>query len=245
VSFSGEHTTPPPSGSDCVRGIDAAPYVLGALDDADSYRTHLAGCSSCRAEVAELQLVADALPGSVAPVKAPDALRQRVLATVRSEAELLRAAGGDADRPAPAGRWRSRRASWLAVAGAAAAGAAVVVAIAVGTTGSSGVRVTTAQVASSDRGAHAALRQSGSHAELVVTGMQPPPLGKIYEVWLSRRAGAPQPTDALFSVTSRGSGTVAVPDDLHGVREVLVTSEPLGGSMRPTSTPVIRVVLAA
>jgi hypothetical protein len=64
----------------------------------------------------------------------------------------------------------------------------------------------------------------------------------IYEVWLSRGT-APEPTDALFGVTTHGSGAVAVPGSLHGVKEVLVTSEPLGGSLHPTSTPLIRVAV--
>jgi hypothetical protein len=75
--------------------------------------------------------------------------------------------------------------------------------------------------------------------------MPQPPLGKVYEVWLRRASSAPSPTDALFSVTSRGSGSVAVPGNLHGVREVLVTSEPQGGSAHPTSAPVLRVALSA
>ena len=83
------------------------------------------------------------------------------------------------------------------------------------------------------------------HAELVVSGMRQPPPGKIYEVWLKRGAGAPRPTDALFGVTSQGSGSASVPQSLHGVREVLVTSEPRGGSLHPTSQPVIVVTLAA
>jgi hypothetical protein len=49
----------------------------------------------------------------------------------------------------------------------------------------------------------------------------------------------------LFSVTGSGSGSVNVPGNLHGVKEVMVTSEPLGGSSRPTSSPVLRVVLRA
>jgi hypothetical protein len=60
----------------------------------------------------------------------------------------------------------------------------------------------------------------------------------VYEVWV-KRVGAPQPTDALFTVTSRGAATVGVPGSVAGVKEVLVTSEPLGGSRVPTSTPAI------
>ncbi len=98
----------------CERSVDAAPYVLGALEDADAYREHLTGCASCRAQVAELQLAVDALPASVPSMTAPEELRKRVLATVRSEAELLRAAPGGAGRRAPGpGRRRPRRLSLL------------------------------------------------------------------------------------------------------------------------------------
>ncbi len=232
---------------DCPECVDAAPYVLGALEDAERYREHLATCASCRAEVAELQHVVDMLPATVPPAVASEALRARVLETVRSEAELLRAAGHQTDEPPrPASRWRSRRGpfltAWIAIAASAAVAAAAIV-LNVGSTAPG--RVTVAQVAPSIPGGHASLRQAGSRAELVVSGMPQPALGKIYEVWLNRGSTSPQPTDALFGVTGSGSGSVNVPGNLHGVREVLVTSEPLGGSSHPTSSPVLRVVLNA
>jgi hypothetical protein len=230
----------------CEQSVDAAPYVLGALEEASRYREHLDGCATCRAEVAELQLVVDTLPATVPPVRAPQALRERVLATVRSEAELLRAAGSQVDRPpSPPARWRSPRVSLLGAGMAIAATAAVAVAVAVSVRSSAPERVTSAQFPLNIPGASASLRQAGSRAELVVSGMPQPPLGKIYEVWLSRGSSTPQPTDALFGVTSSGSGSVEVPGSLHGVKQVLVTSEPLGGSSHPTSAPVLRVVLSA
>ncbi len=228
----------------CDASANAAPYVLGALEDAESYRLHLTTCPACQAEVAELQPLVDMLPATVGQAVAPDGLRKRVLATVRSEAELFRAAGPEADRPPARGRlWKPRPLALLTAAGAMAATAVVAAAIAISTGSSMRERVTPAQIAASEPGARAALRQLGGSSELVVSGMRQPPLGKIYEVWLRRGTGSPQPTNALFSVTNRGSGSVAVPNDLHGVKEVLVTSEPLGGSLHPTSPPVIRVIL--
>lgn len=230
----------------CQRSVDAAPYVLGALEEADSYREHLDRCASCRADVAELQLVVDTLPATVPTVVAPQALRERVLATVRSEAELLRAAGSQVDRPpSHAGRWRSPRVSLLGAGMAIAATAALALALALNVNSTPRERVTSAQIAPAIAGAHASLRQADNRAELVVSGMPQPPLGRIYEVWLSRGPASAQPTDALFGVTGSGSGSVNVPGSLHGVKEVLVTSEPLGGSAHPTSTPVLRVVLHA
>ncbi len=228
----------------CERSVDAAPYVLGALADADSYREHLGQCASCRAEVAELQLVADTLPASVPPIRAPETLLEGVLATVRSEAELLKAAGSRSEEPrARATGRRSLRVSLLGAGLAIAATAAVAVAITVGLRSTTHESVRTAQIAASIRGAHASLHQSGSRAELVVSGMPQPPVGQIYEVWLARSSASPQPTDALFGVTSSGSGSVSVPGDLHGVHEVMVTREPLGGTSRPTTAPLLRVAL--
>ena len=82
-------------------------------------------------------------------------------------------------------------------------------------------------------GATASLRVSGGRAELLVDGMPQVPARHTYQVWVQRR-GAPQPTDALFSVSRSGGATVAVPGSIAGVKAVLVTAEPLGGSRTPT-----------
>jgi hypothetical protein len=87
--------------------------------------------------------------------------------------------------------------------------------------------------------ARAALDVTGQHGTLSVSHFPAPPAGRVYEVWELGSGGAPRPTDALFSVNSRGNGTVAVPGSLHGVREILVTAEPLGGSQAPTRKPII------
>ena len=186
----------------------------------------------------------DSLPGTVTPARAPESLRRKVLDAVRSEADVLHAAGRKADR---APRARRTPARWrLLVAGSAtlAAGAAALIVLAVSSGSSNAVRVTTAQIATSERGAHGALRVASGRAELVLGGMRQAPRGQIYEVWLSGGKGsAPAATDALFGVTRAGSASVEVPGPLRGVREVLVTHEPLGGSLHPTSAPIVRVVL--
>ncbi|HEY7932648.1 MAG TPA: anti-sigma factor [Solirubrobacteraceae bacterium] len=231
--------------SSCEQVIDAAPYVLRALEEAEAYREHLSGCATCQAQVAELQQVVDRLPESTPAMAAPEALRGRVLATVRSEAELFRAASRPTEEPPKlARRLRSRGKPYLgaSIALAAVLGAAVVIALGGGS--STHVRVTSAHLAASLPGAHASLRQVENHAELVISGMPRPALGKIYELWLKRGTAAPQPTDALFSVTSRGTAAVAVPESLHGVKELMVTSEPLGGSSRPSGPALIRIPIS-
>ncbi len=245
---------------ECEERGQAAAYVLRALehDEVERYREHVARCAVCWAAVAELQPVADSLPAAVPVVVASEALRERVMGSVRSEAELLDAAGARADRPnfaRPRARLRLRRPQLLTARPALrrpqllTAGAALVAGLLIGAivlnTGSStpAVRVTTAQLASLPAGAHATVRQVGAHAELVVSGIAQPPRGKIYELWLAGESGAPRPTDALFGVTRSGSASVNVPGDLAGVRRVMVTAEPLGGSQHPTSAPIIVATL--
>jgi hypothetical protein len=233
----------------CERGPDAAAYALGALEAQEvlPFREHMEECASCRVEVTQLQGVADSLAIGVARQLAPAGLRARVMATVHAEAELLRAAGHEADRPAPTPRrLRWRLAPALAATGALAIGV-LIGALAIGN-GSGATRTQTIQartqvlqanVLAPGHRATVELRKVGSHLELVMSGMPAPPPGRIYEIWLERGAAAPEPTDALFSVTHKGNGSVGVPGNVSGVSEVLVTDEPLGGSPKPTRTPII------
>jgi len=230
--------------NDCEHRMDAAAYVLGALDDDGRYREHLAGCAPCRAEVGELQAVADVLPATVAPAVASRALRGRIMASVHSEAELLRAAGERADEPPVRQRGIFSRRLWLPAGGAAAFAAALAAVLVIALSGGSGspVRVRSAVLAASESGARVVLIERGHRGELVLRGMRQAPPGQIFEVWLKRGStAAPQATDALFGVTSAGNATVSVPSDLRRVSEILVTHEPVGGSLHPTSVPLLHV----
>jgi hypothetical protein len=225
---------------DCELTADAAPYVLWALDEreAQSYRGHLAECPSCCAEVAQLQVVADSLAVGVPRIGPASGLRARIMATVHADAELLRAAGHEADSVIPARPgWRRRLVPVLAPALALGLGL-LIGALAINTGSSRPTEVIPAIVVAPGHHASAVLRRIDSHLELVVVGMPAPPPGRIYEVWLERGAQAPEPTDVLFSVTAAGNGSVGVPSR-RGVSKVLVTDEPLGGSLKPTRTPVI------
>jgi len=95
------------------------------------------------------------------------------------------------------------------------------------------------------RGASAILRRSDGQAELRVSGLPATTPARAYQVWLLARTGPPRPTDVLFTVSRGGTATVAVPGSLRGVREVIVTSEPRGGSARPSTPPAVSVLLPA
>jgi hypothetical protein len=228
----------------CERQSDCAAYVLRALEEneARAHGAHLAECPICRAEVAELQLSADVLALGVPRVAAPQGLRARIVGAAYAEAEPPVAAGREDRRVASAGARRGSIPRLLvpALGGLLAVGVGLLVgALAFKAGASEKTEVIRAVVVAPGYHATADLRKVGSHLDLVVVGMPAPPPGRIYEVWLEHGAAAPEPTDALFSVTKAGSGSVGVPGNLHGVSKVLVTNEPLGGSLKPTRTPVI------
>ena len=231
----------------CARRDDAGSYVLHALpdDEHERFEAHLATCADCQREVADLQVAADTLPLAAVQVDPPPELRERIMTIVRSEAELLAAAGARADEPgANAPRRRRRWALSLRPLPAAMAASALVAAGVIGgivlTGGNDTKTVTgTVQIASAPT-ARAALKLSDDATNLQVRNMPPPPSGKVYQVWLKRPNQDPAPTTALFRTDPNGSADVEIQRGrLKGVDQVLVTAEPDGGSMKPTSDPVI------
>jgi hypothetical protein len=227
---------------ECAQSGDAAAYALSALGaaDAERFQEHLSGCATCRGLLADLRPVVDSLAGAVPPVSASAQLRERVMQTVNAEAELLHAAGSGADRPEVSRPRRRRSMLQLALGATAVAASVALGALLVGSGSKTpSTRVSAAVVSASAPGAHAVLREVGSHGELVVSGMPAPAAGKIYEVWLARAKSAPEPTDALFSPTRNGEASVNVPGSLSGVKQVMVTAEPLGGSSHPTSPAIV------
>jgi anti-sigma factor RsiW len=235
----------------CQHADTVAAYLLGALpqDESAHFETHLDGCPQCREDLATLQPVVDALPAAAPPVQPPLELRARLMDTVRSEAELLQAAGPSADKPAPLpkatpplrerlfGR-RPLLAGAMALVLALAAGYGLRAAVENGGSAPAGVtRTVRAQVTFPNASARVIVRHGVG--TLVVTGLPAPPAGKIYQIWLVRPGvAAPAPTNALFGVDHHGAGHTSVPA-ISGVKEVLVTAEPDGGSPAPTENPVI------
>jgi anti-sigma-K factor RskA len=213
---------------------DAAAYALGALepDELEAFRAHLASCPICREQVAAFQQVAQTLPMSASQHDVPRGLRKRVLTAVRDEPAKENAAvqrgrsrgrlfGGSVSRP------------WLAAGVAGALGVGIAIGLIVSPSSTGTTQDFNAQVGA------ALVRLVDGHGELVVNHLPPPPPGKVYEVWLQHGNEPPQPTKILFNVTSEGKSDVGIAGDLKGVTKVLVTAEPNGGTMAPTSQPVI------
>jgi anti-sigma-K factor RskA len=202
---------------------NAAPYALGALpaEQRAAFERHLEECAVCREELAALETAAAALPAAAAPLRAPKEVRRRVLAQVRSES--------------PAHRRRLPRGALALAAGAAVI--VIVIALALSGARGAGERRLEAQV--TPPGAHVVLEIGGGRTVISLSGMPSPGAGRVYEVWTKAGSGAPRATSALFGVTHAGAATTALSGEARGTSEILVSSEPAGGSLAPTRTPVI------
>ena len=237
---------------DC--GHDAAAYVLGALEPAEAraFARHLERCAICRAEVDALAPVLDALPASAPAYSASRGLRRRVLRAARAEAKqapALRNAAAprnaSAPRNAPAPRdppARRRRVRFPASALAACLALGLVLAFAVLSvllrSSPSPERTIRATVGAAE------LRLAGGRGELIVDHLPAPAANRTYELWLVKGQRRPVPS-TLFAVTSDGTADIGVPGGLHGLRSLLVTVEPRGGSLVPTNRAVIQLPLGS
>jgi len=231
---------------------DVGAWVLGALaePDAAAFQGHLQDCERCRDDVAQLQFVVDNLPLTASLEAPPVALRQRLMATVEREAELLEAAG------APARAYRapatvqapSRLRRWFGgvrpLPAAALACSLLLAGLGAGAVLRGGEADTqqtrTIRAEAEVPNAMARLEITRNSTRLAVTHLPAPPKGRVYQVWLKRDGRSPEPTHTLFTVRSDGRATPAIDESLAGADELLVTAEPDGGSIIPTRQPVLR-----
>jgi len=231
--------------SDHAHWTDSAgAYVLGAMPAAEreTYEEHLSACATCRAEVDELRLAAEALPMASPLMVPPPALKDRIMAEVEREAALLGAAGAGADRPPRTER--RRRGSWLGgwrLAPVAATVLAVGVLAGFAIAGLGGGAQTYQATVDGERlqGASAELRVEDGEATLVADGL-PEPEG-AYQVWIMPR-GSETPEPSVLFLPRDGSAAAAVPD-VGDAEAVLVTREPKQGSEAPSENPVVTIPL--
>ena len=222
-------------------GADVAAYALGALPEQDRRRfeAHLETCELCRTDLAALRPVVDALPAAAEPVEPPGALKNRIMSVVEAEAREQR------EQRAPA---RPKRA-WLSFRSPIPAFAAAALLLL------AGVGIGIAVLRDDDpvatyagqciRGCdEVAMTVDEGHGTIKVEGMDQPPRGRVYQVWTHRYGEDPKPTDALFTVAKNGSASVDVPADAGSIDQVLVTDEPPGGSVEPSTAPYVAVKMS-
>lgn len=231
----------------CAWTPDVSAYLLGVLpeDDHQALAAHLPGCDACRQEIAALEHAAAAMPMAVEHRQPPEELKSRVMATVRAEAELLRAAGAEADRPVKQqGRSRFPRFAAPVAVGLAVAALAVIGVQSLTGDDPASRQTIQANVRLPDGTARVEVRDDGRTGKLVLDGVPPPPPGYVYEMWLSRRGEAPVPAGTISTVQPDAKTVTTIDGDLTNVPSLLVTVEPAPGSRTPTAKPVIEARLS-
>lgn len=237
------------SGIECAQIENAAGYVLGAMPEGEwePYRYHLAECQDCAAKVQELDCISHALLCAVPQLSAPPDIRGRIMSVVQAEAELLNASGAAADRPAPKPSRRFGFARLRPLTAGALAASLLAVGLGTGAllrseqAASCTTRAATVNSEASPL-ASAELEVCDGSARLALTGMESPPEGRIYELWLDDPADRQAPKPAgLFSVRN-GDASVDVGKVRRG-QTVLVTHEalPNGSEVPTTTTPIVKV----
>ena len=220
------------------RRDDIAAYLLGALEpgEAAELERHIAGCAECERELQRLRSAVQVLPETVEQVEAPAALRGRLMEQVRSEAAGPQAA--PAVHRAP--RWRF---GLRPVAGLAAL-ALVVAAVggyAIRDSGSGGSPKTTTVVTGRSPGVTAEMVRQGETGTLRLANLHQIPANKVLQAWVQRGKQVVS-AKALFVPNSDGTATATI-DGMAGVDTVMVTAEPRGGSVQPTSKPIVSVAI--
>ncbi|MBC2903332.1 anti-sigma factor [Streptomyces cupreus] len=243
----------------------AAPYALDALEPGERVRfeKHLKNCERCAAEVRTLSEDAVRLAWSTS-APAPAAMRERVLAAVRTTAqEPVRAREPQLPphvwgmRPPPS-RVRERRPLFVPFATATAAAALVVGSLfavqanrtqdeldAQRAQAREIAHVLAAPDARASTGQDAEGRSIGviasvSEGRAVVTlgGYDDPPGRRVHQLWLMRPGAQPRSL-GLFE-----GDTPLVASGLDkSATSLAVTVEPDGGSPQPTTQPVVQLAL--
>ncbi len=220
------------------RRDDIAAYLLGALEpgEAAELERHIAGCPECEQELQRLRPAVRVLPETVERVEAPAALRSRLMEQVRSEA-----AGPQA---APAAREASRWRFGLRPIAGLAALALIIAAVggyAIRDSGSGGGPKTTTVVTGHSPGVTAEMVRAGETGTLRLANLHQLPAGKVLQAWVQRGKQVIS-AKALFVPNSDGTATATI-DNMYGVNTVMVTAEPRGGSVQPTSKPIVSVAI--
>lgn len=215
---------------------ELAAYALGALGPGEvaGLERHLADCEECRVELEWLRPAVAMLPESVERIEPPRELRVRLMEQVRAEApsaapsaprRRVRGALGGALRPAT-----GLAAFALVVA------VAVAFAISVGDSGGGGA---TTVMTGRAPGVTAKMVSEGESGTLHLANLHQLPPDEVLEAWV-QRGDRVVSARVLFVPSPDGTATATV-DDMEGVSAVMVTVEPRGGSLQPTSPPIVSV----
>jgi Anti-sigma-K factor rskA, C-terminal len=223
---------------------DLVAYSLEALDpgEAAEIEAHAPGCARCSRELEALAPAVAVLGESVQQLEPPPELRERVLATVRQEAEAKQGELSGARAREEARTRRERRGlrgllmrPAVGLAGLAIVGAGVGGYLVADDGGNGGGESTVPVVAQKGIGGTLAIDDTSSMLDL--HGLKHHLTGReVYQVWVAQ--GSNVRPSSNFIPDSSGRAMTAVDGPLGKGTKVMVTLEPHPGETAPT-TPVL------
>jgi anti-sigma-K factor RskA len=219
---------------------DLGAYLLGALDprEAADFEHHLEGCERCREELRWLEPAVHTLPETVERTEPPPQLREALMAEVRRDVrEDPRAEERTDVRAAPAAPWRRwllKPAVGFAVLALLVAG---VVGYEVGKDGGDGKGGGASTIVRQIDGMTVTMIQEGERGKLELAGVPQPPEDKVFEAWVERE-GEVEAVPALLVPDRHGHAETTIAD-MSGVKTLMVTVEPRGGSETPTGETIM------
>lgn len=209
-----------------------AAYALSALgaEETEAARRHLAGCRNHDAELGAYREIVPRLPLSAGDMEPPSDARARLLAAFDVEA------GGPVAEPVPV---RTRRPALPQPLFAYLAAAALLLAV----IGLSVWNLTLQLGGGSEQILSVTLDGAAGAGDLVYSrddkigvltlDLPPLPAGRVYQAWRIEAAGP-----VSLGLVS-GGGVVGFQADLSQSNAVAVSEEPAGGSVQPTTSPLL------
>ncbi|HEY3870714.1 MAG TPA: anti-sigma factor [Actinocrinis sp.] len=232
-------------------------YVCDALgaDERAAFEAHMAKCPECAAEVREFREVTATMAMAVAQ-RPPASLKAGLDARIAVTRQVPPATDGEPGTPAPRKRALRIRSAW-----AVAAALALVVAglgwrvidqqHQINGLNSKSTQISQLLSAPDAYTVRAAVAGGGSalivdsrernEAAVAFTGLASAPTGRIYQLWLMTPDGKARSVGLMPSTPS----APIVINGLTGEVQVGMTIEPAGGSIQPTTTPVMVAALGA
>lgn len=214
-------------------------YVLDLLDDdeREALEAQIAADPAMQERLRELRGTTGMLAFDLDPLPPPSGLRDRILdqarAEVADEPVQLRPASHP-DEPVSI----ERSAPWLWIAAAILAIAMVgAIAYAAGSDQPGDLRtypVAVTDATDAPISGEVILREGSQQATLLLSGLQSPPAGQVYQVWLVAGDDPPVP-NVTFIPGSDGQASLLIRGDLPASQLLAITLEPAGGSPAPTT----------
>ncbi|MGH2729194.1 MAG: anti-sigma factor [Actinomycetota bacterium] len=224
-----------------------APYLLGAVpsDEVPLIRAHILSCEECLSEADGYSTVTTSLALAADPVPLPSGFADRVLSRV---ADIQPAPTLSATRRP---RWRWGWAQAMAVVSLVATAVMAVALININDDLSSNRAALSALVRSDEgfelggQGAVGHVVPTTDGSLFLVAGLPDTPEGQVYQLWFTQGAcgaGESGPCDVTSAGTfevSDGVTILEIDRSIKGFDDAAVSIEPKGGSVAPTSDPVI------